>query len=57
MSCEACCLVRVSVNEADSPFHAMTRIPWIIDASTVLMMSMDKCVDEAHHHDPTLEAS
>ena len=31
--------------------------PGLFDASAVLMMSIDKCVDEAHHHDPTPEAS
>ena len=45
MSCEACCLVRVSVargdgrHEADSPFHAITKIPRILDK--------EKCVNEA----------
>ena len=57
------CLVRVSVgrsdsrHEADSPFHAITKVPRILHASTVLMMSIHKRVNEAHHHDPTLEAS
>ena len=62
VSCEASCLVRVSAgrgdgrHEADSPFHAITKIPGIHDASTVLMMSLHKCANEAHHHDPILEA-
>ena len=61
--CEAGCLVRVSVgrsdwrHETDSPFHAITKVPRILDASTVLMMSIHKCVKEAHHHDPMLQAS
>ena len=59
----ACCLVRVSVGrsdgclEEDSPIHAITKIQWILDASAVLMISVDKRVNEAHHHDPMLEAS
>ena len=63
VSCEACCLVRVGVgrsdsrHEAGSPFHAITQIPGILDASTVLMMGIHKCVNDAHHHNPILEAS
>ena len=63
VSCEACCLVRMAVgrsnsrHEADSPFYAITKVSRILDASTVLMMSIHKRVNEAHHHDPTLEAS
>ena len=58
----ACYLVRVDVSksdsrhEADSPFHAITKSPGILDASVVLM-SRNKRVNEAHHHDPKLEAS
>ena len=46
-----------SRHEADSPFHAITKIPRILDNSTVLMMSIKKRVNKAHHHDPILEAS
>ena len=62
VSCEACCLVRVgagksdSRHEADSPFHTI-KVSRVLDASTVLMMGMNKCVNEAHHHDSVLEAS
>ena len=58
----ACYLVCVSVgvsdsrHEADSPFHAITKVSRILDASAVLMMSIKK-VNEAHHHDPMLETS
>ena len=44
-------------HDADSPFHAITKVSRIIYASAVLMMSIDKCVNEAHHHDPIPEAS
>ena len=63
VSCEACCLVCVSVgksdsrHEVDSPFHAITKVSRILDASAVLMMSINKRVNEAHGHDPMLEAS
>ena len=54
---EACCLVRVSVDrsgschEADSSFNAITKVSRILDASTVLMMSINKSVSEAHYRD------
>ena len=43
-------------HETDSSFHAITKVSRIIDAS-VLMMSINERVNEAHHHDPILEAS
>ena len=46
-----------SCHEAGSPFHAITKISRILDASTVLMMGVNNRVNEAHHHDPILEAS
>ena len=45
-----------SRHEAGSPFHAI-KVSRILDASAVLMMSIHKRVNEAHHHDPILEAS
>ena len=63
VSSEACCLVRVGVggsdsnHKADPSFHAITNVPRILDTSTVLMMGIHKRVNEAHHHDPILEAS
>ena len=55
------CVVSVgrsdSRHEADSPFYAITKITKILDASAVLMMSINKGVNEAHYHDPILEAS
>ena len=44
-------------HEADPSFHAITKISRIIDASAVLIVSIDKGVKEAHHHDPILETS
>ena len=61
--CQTRYLVCVSVgrsdsrHEADSPFHAVPRIFRILHASAVWMMSINKCVNEAHHHDLMLEAS
>ena len=63
VSCEACCLVRVGVgrrdsrHEGDSPFQPITKVPRILDVSTVLMMGIHKCVNDADHHDPILETS
>ena len=57
------CMVRVSVgrsdgcHEADSPFHAIPKFSRILNVSAVLTMSINKGVNEAHHHDPILEAS
>ena len=63
VSCQACCLVRVSVgrsdsrHETDSPFLAIPKVSRIFDVLAVLMMSINKRINEAHHHDPILEAS
>ena len=46
-----------SRHETDSPFHAITKVSRILDASAVLMMSIRKGVNEAHNHDSILEAS
>ena len=60
VSCEACYLVRVRVRrsdtrlEGDFPFHAITKVPMILDTSTVLMMGMKKGINEAHHLNPIL---
>ena len=46
-----------SSHEADSPFHATTKISRILNASAVLMMGIIKGVNEAHNHDFMQEAS
>ena len=46
-----------SRHKADSPFHAIPKVSRILDASTVLMMSMNKGINAAHHYYPILEAS
>ena len=62
MSSEAVRLLRVGVggsdsrHEADPSFHAISKVPRILDTSTVLMMGIDTCVNKAHHHDSILEA-
>ena len=62
VSCWTSYLVCVSVSksdsrhEADSPFHAITEV-CILNASAVLVMSINRGVNEAHHYDPKLEAS
>ena len=63
VSCQADYLIRVDIggngsrDKADSPFHAIPKVSRILDASTVLLMSINKGVNEAHHHYPILEAS
>ena len=44
-------------HEADSPFHAIHEVSRIFDVPAVLMKSTNKRINEAHHHDPILEAS
>ena len=44
-------------HETDSSFHAITEVSRIIDASAVLMMSINERVNEAHHNDPILDSS
>ena len=39
------------------PFMQFTKVPRIPDDSTMLMMSINKGVKEAHHHNPILKAS
>ena len=52
------CLVTHITLEADSPFmQSPNKVSRIFDASTVSMMSINKRVNTAHHHDPILEAS
>ena len=63
VSCYTCRLICVSVDKSDrshkavSPFHAITKVPRILDTSMVLMTGSNKCVNEAHHHDAIEEAS
>ena len=39
------------------PFYTITKDSRILDASTVLMMGINKRVNEPHRQDPILEAS
>ena len=54
VSCETSCLIRVGKGkndgryEANSPFHVITKVPKILDTSTVLMISITEGVKEAH---------
>ena len=57
------CLISVGVgrsdgcHKADPSFHAITKAPRILEALTVLVMGINKGVNDAHHHDSILEAS
>ena len=63
VSCEAYGLICVSVGRSDSRHkaasssHAITKVPRIVDTSTVLVMGINKGVNEAHYRDAILEAS
>ena len=46
-----------SCHKADPSFYTINKVSRILDALTVLMMSIEQRVNEAHHHDPILEAS
>ena len=39
------------------PLMQSPKFPGLTMLLAVLMMSINKCVNEAHHHDPILEAS
>ena len=63
MSSKTRCLICVGVgrsdgcHEANPSFHAITKISRILEALTVLVMGINKGVEEAHHHDSILKAS
>ena len=63
VSSETSCLICVGVGRSDGrhkanpSFHAITKISRILKALAVLMMGIDKGIEEAHHHDTTLKAS
>ena len=40
-------------HKADPSFHAITKVPRILEALTVLVMGTNKGVNETHHHDKT----
>ena len=46
-----------SRHKADSSFHAITEVPRILDALTVLMMGINRSVNDAHYRDAIVEAS
>ena len=46
-----------SRHKADSSFHVIPKVPRISDISTVLMMGINKCINEAHYRDAIVEAS
>ena len=46
-----------SRHKADPSFHAITKDSRTLEALTVLVMGMNKGVNESHHHDPILKAS
>ena len=56
-------LVRMCVCEGDSshkpisPFHAISEVPWIVRIATVILVGVNRGVDNTHNHKSTLEAS
>ena len=63
VSCQTGHLVCVSIGRSDSlhetnsPFHAITKVSRILNISAVVIMGIDKSVNEAHYNDPILETS
>ena len=66
VSCWSCYLICVSVGRSDSliavmnrilPFVQSPRVCKILNASAVLIVSVNKSVNEAHCYDPMLETS
>ena len=61
MLSETSCLISMSIVMAVikriRPFHAITKVPWILDTSTVQMVSINKGINEAHYQNAVLEAS
>ena len=57
------CLTRVGVSrsdsrhEADPSFHAISKVPKILEALTALVMGKNNGVNETHQGDSILEAS
>ena len=55
-------LVRMGVSwsdgrqKADSPFHAVLEISWIVRIVTVIVVGVNKGVNNTHNHDPMLKA-
>ena len=43
--------------KADSPFHAVLEIPWIVRIVTVIVVGVHKSVSNTHNHDSMLKAS
>ena len=44
-------------HKANSSFHVIPEVPRMFNVSTMMVLRMDKCIDEAHHSDAKLEAS
>ena len=63
VSCQADYLIRVDMggngsrDKADSPFHAMPKISRVLNTSAVVIVSINKGINEAHHYYPILKAS
>ena len=62
MSCQGNYLVRVGIGRSDcshetySPFHAIPKVPRIINISAVVVMAVDEGIDDTHYHDSILKA-
>ena len=63
MSDKTCYLVRVGTSGSDgghkvvSSFHTVPNISRTFDISAVVIMVIDKIINEAHYHESVLEAS
>ena len=39
------------------PFHVIPKVPRVFNVTTMMVMRIDKRIDEAHHSDTKLETS
>ena len=45
------------VHKPNSPFHAIPEVPWIIQVTAVMVVGVNKGVDNTHNYNSSLEAS
>ena len=46
-----------SSHKSDSPFHAVSEVPWIVRIATVIGAGVNKGVNNTYNHNSILEAS
>ena len=62
-SCQADCLIRMYVSWSDCShksnpsFHTISKVPWIVQVSAVVVVRIHRCVNDTHHNNSILKAS